>query len=102
MLSMTLIRTVFKDCLVGYDYVDHTETADSFFEGDIRATRFKDMSNRLPEDLRSQWEGLGYKNHGGYGLLSTFAHPRGETLATLVHPENSWLALGPKYNKFGS
>lgn len=96
--SLILVRSVYEDWLVCMDCRVRPETAAAILSKDGHMPSFKEMSDRLPEQLRLEWQEVPEQG-GSYGMLSTIAHPRHRAVAWMRDPETGQRRMGAMYDE---
>ena len=82
-----------RDCL------EHPETVEALFDDSKRMPTFRDMANRLPEDLRNTWQALRGHPEQTYDILSSISHPRPRALRLAFDFDSNRPRIGPGYNE---
>lgn len=101
--SNMLTRAAWEDWLCCEDSRTYSKTIDALLdgEGEIPVPHFKEMSDRLPKNLKEAWQHSWVDNEripGAYGNLSTSTHPSRFSVATTV-TESGHLRIGPAYDE---
>ena len=93
----TLSRCALEDWLVCNDCLNNEPTVPALLGSGQRVPTFKEMAQRLPDELNSLWKKAG-DDEGTYGFLSTFSHPRERALQSAVNSDGT-LSVFPKYDE---
>ena len=97
--ALILERSVEENWLVCQDCLEHAGTVDALFDDSKRMPTFRDMANRLPENLRNTWQAPKGQPQQAYGILSTISHPRPRALRLAFDFDNNRPRVGPGYNE---
>ena len=98
-----LTRSAWEDWLCCEDSKSQSKTVDALLDGkgEISVPKFKEMSDRLPEFLKTEWQHNwveGEQIPGTYGTLSATSHPSRFSVATTM-TEAGELRVGPAYDE---
>lgn len=97
--ALILERSVEENWLVCQDCLEHPETVEALFDDSKRIPTFRDMADRLPENLRNTWQAPKGHAEQAYGVLSSISHPRARALRLAFDFDNNRPRIGPGYNE---
>ena len=96
--AFTLTRSALENWLVCMDCDNNPETVLAYLDKSKQFPTIRTMANRLPEELRNEWKGLGQQT-GLYGFLNSFSHPNLISGFLNMDFESGQFGAEPQYSK---